>query len=75
MMWFIIIGVGILYTVGFFLGRKYERDKVLDGVYAVLSEVNKYDMMVDSVTYYYSKEAYDEKIKELKEKGEEYYDE
>ena len=75
MIWFTVIGFVVLYIIGFFLGRKYERDKVLDGVYAVLSEVNKYDMMVDSVTYYYSKEAYEEKIKELKEKGEEYCDE
>lgn len=75
MMWFTICGAVALYILGFFLGRKYEKDKILDGVCAVVSEVNKHDMMVDSVTYYYNEEAYDAKIKELKENGKEYYDE
>ena len=62
-----IIGVVVLYIIGFFLGRKYERDAIMDGVYGVLSQINKNDMIVDSVTYYYTKEAYDEEIKRLKE--------
>ena len=74
-MWITICGASLIYILGFLLGKKYEKDKMLDGVFAVLSEVNKNDMMVDSVTYYYSEEAYEAKIKELKEKGEEYYDE
>ena len=69
-----IIGVVVLYIIGFFLGRKYERDAIMDGVYGVLSQINKNDMIVDSVTYYYTKEAYDEEIKRLKELGEEYYE-
>lgn len=69
-----IIGVVVLYIIGFFLGRKYERDAIMDGVYGVLSQINKNDMIVDSVTYYYTKEAYDEEIKKLKELGEEYYE-
>ena len=69
-----IIGVVVLYIIGFFLGRKYERDAIMDGVYGVLSQINKDDLQVDSVTYYYTKEAYDEKIKELRESGEDYYE-
>lgn len=69
-----LIGAIALYVVGFFLGRKYEKDLMLDGVYGVLSQVNKEDLQVDSITYYYTKEAYDEKIKELKELGEDYYE-
>lgn len=73
MMWIIICGI-VLYTIGFLLGRKYEKDSIMDGVYGVLSQINKNDMVVDSVTYYYTKEAYDEEIKRLKELGEEYYE-
>ena len=68
-----LIGAIVLYIVGFFLGRKYEKDAILDGVYGVLSQINKTDFQVDSVTYYYTKEAYDEKVKELRESGEDYY--
>lgn len=73
-MWLTIIGAIILYIIGFLLGRKYEKDAIMDGVYGVLSQINKSDMVVDSVTYYYTKEAYDEEIKRLKELGEEYYE-
>lgn len=73
-MWLTIIGAMILYIIGFLLGRKYEKDSIMDGVYGVLSQINKNDMVVDSVTYYYTKEAYDEEIKRLKELGEEYYE-
>jgi hypothetical protein len=69
-----IIGVVVLYIIGFFLGRKYERNAIMDGVYGVLSQINKDDLQVDSVTYYYTKKAYDEKIKELRESGEDYYE-
>lgn len=64
----------VMYIVGFLLGRKYEKDSIMNGVYGVLSQINQSDMVVDSVTYYYTKEAYDEKIKEIKELGEEYYE-
>lgn len=73
MMWIIICGI-VLYTIGFLLGRKYEKDAIMDGVYGVLSQINKSNMLVDSVTYYYNKEVYDQKIKELKELGEDYYE-
>jgi hypothetical protein len=69
-----IIGVLVIYGIGFFLGKKYEKDKMLDGVYGVLSTINKTDLVVDSVTYYYNKEAYDKKVAELKECGEDYYE-
>lgn len=73
-MWWTIIGAIILYIVGFMLGRKYEKDAIMDGVYGVLSQINKSDMAVDSVTYYYSKEAYDTEIERIKELGEDYYE-
>ena len=73
-MWLILAGAILLYIIGFLLGRKYEKDNILDGVYGVLSQVNKNDLQIDSVTYYYTKEAYDEEIKRLKELGEEYYE-
>ena len=68
-----LIGAIILYIIGFALGRKYEKDKILDGTVGVLAEVDKTSNLIDSVTYYYSKEAYDDKIKQLKENGEDYY--
>lgn len=73
-MWWTIIGAIILYFVGFLLGRKYEKDSILEDVYGVLSQINKNDMTVDSVTYYYTKEAYDTEVKRIKELGEEYYE-
>lgn len=73
-MWWTIIGAIILYFVGFLLGRKYEKDSILEDVYGVLSQINKNDMTVDSVTYYYTKEAYDAEVKRIKELGEEYYE-
>lgn len=74
MIWLMIIGAIALYIIGFLLGRKYERDSVLDGTVGVLAEFNKYNHQVESVTYYYSLEAYEGKIKQLKEDGEEYYE-
>jgi hypothetical protein len=63
-----------VYFVGFLLGKKYEKDKILDGVYGVLSTIDKTDLSVSSVTYYYNKEDYDQKIAELKKDGEDYYE-
>lgn len=62
-----LIGAIALYIIGFLLGRKYEKDTILDGVHGVLSQINKDDLQVDSVTYYYSKEAYDIAVKTIKE--------
>ena len=67
-----LIGALALYIIGFLLGRKYERDAILDGVYGVLSQVDKEDLQVDSVTYYYSKEAYEKEVQRLKDLGEDY---
>lgn len=72
-MWLIIVGI-LMYTIGFFLGRKYERDSVLEETVGVLAQINKHTLNVESVTYYYSKEAYDKQLKQLKENGEEYYE-
>lgn len=72
--WKLFILVYAVYLLGFFLGKKHERNKILDGTVGVLAQVNKNDLSVDSVTYYYSEDAYDSKIKELKESGEEYYE-
>ena len=74
-MWGTLICMIILYIIGFLLGRKYEKDRILEGVYGVLSQINKTNFEVDSVTYYYSKDAYDAELKKLKELGEEYYEE
>ena len=63
----VIIASLILYIVGFLLGRKYEKDAILDGVYGVLSQVNSSNSQVDYVTYYYTKEAYDIAVKAVKE--------
>lgn len=73
-MWITIIGAILLYVIGFFLGIKYERDSVLDDTVGVLAEINKYNHEVEAVTYYYSEEAYNKKIQQLKEDGEEYYE-
>jgi hypothetical protein len=56
------------------MGRKYEKDAMVDGVYGVLSQVNKTDLQVDSVTYYYTKEAYDAEVERIKNLGEDYYE-
>ena len=62
----------VLYIIGFFLGRKYESDDFMRRVYGVTYEFDKYKGTVDSVTYYYSQQAYDNKVKILKEQGEDY---
>ena len=61
----------VIYIIGFFLGRKYERDVVMDGVYGVLSQVDASNSQVDSITYYYTKASYDAEVKRIKELGEE----
>ena len=73
-MYLTLAGAILLYVVGFFLGRKYEKDYIIDGVVGVLAEVNKDSDEVESVTYYYSKARYDAKISELQENGEDYYE-
>ena len=74
MIYLTLAGAIILYIIGFFLGRKYEKDYIVDGVVGVLAEVNKESDEVESVTYYYSKTRYDAAIAELKENGEDYYE-
>lgn len=74
-MWTNLIVALTLYIIGFLLGRKWEKDKIMDGVYGVVSQVNKNDLMVDSVTYYYTKEAYDKVVEEFKQNGEEFLEE
>lgn len=74
MMWITFIGAIILYIVGFFLGRQYEQDSILDKTVGVMAQINKTNNEVESITYFYSKTAYDTKIQELKDNGEEYYD-
>lgn len=74
-MWTNLIVALTLYIIGFLLGRKWEKDKIMDGVYGVVSQVNKNDLMVDSVTYYYNKEAYDKVVEEFKQNGEEFLEE
>jgi hypothetical protein len=64
----------IIYFVGFYLGRKYEQAAILEDTVGVLAEVDKNNLEVTSVTYYYSQELYDAKVKELKDIGEEYYE-
>jgi hypothetical protein len=75
MMWIILIVLVGIYLLGFFLGKKCERDAIMDETVGVLAEINKHNNEVETVTYYYSQEAYDAKIKQLKEDGEEYYEE
>ena len=70
-MWITIIGAFLLYIIGFFLGRKYEKDSFLENVYGVMSQINKSSMAIESVTYYYTKEAYQDHMRKLKEIGEE----
>ena len=70
-----LIVVIVVYGIGFMLGQKYERDSMLEGVYGVLSQVNKSNLMVDSVTYYYTKESYDIAVKEIQELGTEFVEE
>ena len=74
-MWGTVISLLVVYILGFFLGRKFEKDSVVDGVIGVLAEIDKNSQNVESVTYYYSEEAYQNKVKELKETGADYYEE
>ena len=74
MIWLTLAGAVTLYIVGFLLGRKYERDSILDETVGVMAQINKTNDEVESVTYFYSQTAYNTKIQELKDNGEEYYD-
>ena len=67
MIWLVCGGLIAVYFVGFFIGRKYERDTIFDRVEAVLAEIDAENDNVSSVTYYYSKDAYQSKIDELKQ--------
>lgn len=75
-----IIGLSLIAYVagcliGFFCGKKYEKDSILDGAVGVIADIDKANEDVLAVTYYYSQEAYDHYIKELKENGVDYYEE
>ena len=74
MSWFSFIFIMIMYFLGFYLGRKYEQAAILEGTVGVLAEVDKNTLEVECVTYYYSQELYDTKVKELKDVGEDYYE-
>ena len=67
-----LIGAIALYIIGFLLGRKCGMDTFTQGVYGVMSKINKFDKHVDSITYYYSKEAYQEELQQIKDLGMEY---
>lgn len=69
MMWLTLCGAIALYIIGFLFGRHYEKDYIMEGVYGVMSKMDKDTMEIASVTYYYSEEAYNAEVKELKEKG------
>ena len=73
-MWKVLLISIAMYVAGILIGRKLEKDKVINGVVGVLAEINKNNSEIESVTYYYSEQAYDDKVKELKENGEEYYE-
>lgn len=74
MIW-ILVGVAIgMYILGFFLGRKYERDELYDSSVGVLVKFDKTSDEIDSITFYYSQEVYDDTIKQLKDSGDEYYE-
>ena len=74
MSWFAFMITVAMYFVGFYLGRKYEQAAILEGSVGVMTEVDKSNFEVASVTYFYSQELYDAKLKELKDIGEEYYE-
>ena len=73
-LWKTLLIAGVMYITGVLIGRRIEKNKILHGVIGVLAEINKSNKDVESVTYYYSEQAYDLKVKELKENGEEYYE-
>jgi hypothetical protein len=70
----ILIGVFIVYFIGFFIGRKYEKHKTTEGVIGVMAQINENNEKVESVTYFYSEDAYQEQVEELKNKGAKYYE-
>jgi hypothetical protein len=71
-MWNKMIWMIISYFAGFFVGRKYEKDSFINKAYGVLAEIDKNNQEVESVTYYYSERAYEDKIRQLKESGVDY---
>ena len=64
-----VIIVTIGFVVGFWLGRDYEKNSMLEGVVGVTSHINQYNDAVEIVSYYYSEEAYNEEVRRLKEQG------
>lgn len=64
-----LCGAVLLYVIGFLFGRQYERDCIMEGVYGVMSKMDKNTFRIDSVTYYYSESAYNTEIQKLKEEG------
>ena len=73
-MWTMIFFIAVAYFIGFFLGRKYEKDILIKSAYGILETVSKDSLQIESLTYYYTKEAYNDAIKNLKEMGEDYYE-
>ena len=69
MIWLILCGTIASYFIGFLVGRHYEKDYIMEGVYGVMSKIDKNTMEIASVTYYYSEDAYNAEVQELKEKG------
>ena len=63
-----------LYITGLLIGRKLEKNKICNGLVGYVAEVNESNKQLESVTYYYSEDAYNQKLKELKENGVDYHE-
>lgn len=64
----LIIAIAV-YFIGFWIGKIYERSQIYQDSIGVMVKTNKETRDIESITLYYTHEAYEDDIARLKEEG------
>lgn len=64
----LIIAIAV-YFIGFWIGKIYERSQIYQDSIGVMVKTNKETRDIESITFYYTHEAYEDDIARLKEEG------
>ena len=69
-----VLVIATVYFIGVWIGKSYERSRIYGGSIGVILRTNKETRNVESITFYYTDEAYEDDVAQLREKGVPFYD-
>ena len=69
----LIIAIAV-YFIGFWIGKVYERSRFYEDSVGMILRTNKETHDIESITYYYTDEAYEDDVAQLREKGVPFHD-